>query len=113
MVYLEVNTQEARKKCPEFERERWTKNPGAISYCSHCKRFIGKRFWASHLKTYRPNSAKKILPIPIELLDPANGDELFTEDFKQKVLSKFRADEIGTLCLQDPSIAGSQILPKR
>ena len=54
---------------PRYEREKSAKIWRDISFCCHCLIVMARRFWFSHVKRCQKNSCKKILPVPVGLLN--------------------------------------------
>ena len=100
---LEVNVAEAGKAKPKYEREREAQKYTEISYCSRCLVFVSKRFWHNHVKSCQKHSCQKVLPVPVGLLGLPEEARL-SEEFKKNILSHFRTDKIGEICLRDITI---------
>ena len=91
------------KETPKYGRERSSKNSKDIADCSQCESFVSRRFWFWHIKTFQPNSCKKIVPLPVDLLKLAQGITI-TEEFRNNILVKLRLDAVGKMCRTDRTI---------
>ena len=100
---LEVNRVEVAKEDPCYDRERFSKISKDLFYCSHCLMFASRKFWFNHMKNCQKNSAKKVIPLPIGLLQVPESVNI-SEEFRINILSKFRSDHVGEICRKDPTI---------
>ena len=100
---LEYNKEQASSVNPIYQREKvanvWT---DAIC-CGNCQSFIGERGFSRHVKNCQPSDCKLTVSVPAHLLQVPTGMEL-NDDFKINILSKFRNNLVGTLCITDETI---------
>ena len=71
--------------------------------CGLCFGFFEGRYISRHQNICKINSSKIITSLPITLIQPISNVAI-TDDFKMKILAKFRVDAVGKICQTDPTI---------
>ena len=84
----------------ELDRERKSKTDSETVICSNCDGFYNKEFFHRHKRHCIGDSALQVQSLPSSLL---SRDDI-EEEFKKDILSRFNADEVGTLCRTDKTI---------
>lgn len=99
---LEVNKKEARCENPSFERERKSTCPKVV-ICGNCSGSYAQKYITRHKRTCaeQSDSSASAVNLPAELLTLAKDADI-GEDFVADILSKFRNDDIGEMCKNDP-----------
>lgn len=93
-----ANPEEVKKKNPNYERQRESKDGAPPIMCSNCNLTIQRRSAARHFQSC-VTSGKLPFKIDIGLLkDP---DLEFSNDFKKHILATMKKDEIGLKAKSD------------
>ena len=80
-------------------RER-NQGPADLVYCNSCGAFLSRRFYKVHRSTCTgEKSIREALCVESLAVDKKGS-----ENFQNEIMSKFRQDEVGQLCRNDPTI---------
>ncbi|XP_071830672.1 uncharacterized protein [Apostichopus japonicus] len=102
---LMVNKEKMKSRTPVFERERNTASNQPLVMCGLCKGFYVKKCFSRHKIKCQGDSCEEACTIPVSLLmsETTNQNKLLSE-FSVNILYKFRGDEVGSICREDPVI---------
>lgn len=90
------------KECTDMNKLLRERNQGRadLVYCNSCSAFLSRRFYKVHRsKCTGEKSIREALGV-----ESLNVDKTGSEKFQKEILSKFRQDEAGQLCRNDPTI---------
>lgn len=106
------NMKQLALKNPVLERERNRGRDTKMVICGICSAFLVARFFSQHRRNCKGQSADIAIPLPLSMLKTQN--ETVSAEFRADILSKFRDDEIGQLCIADPVVllVGSRMYEK-
>ena len=106
------NKDEASKENPTYQGERKHRKYFELTRCSSCSAFVSKRFFSIHKKYCIKKMDRPVVSMPINLNVPDSIK--LSEAFINKILSKLRNDEIGSICRTDENILliGSKLFMK-
>jgi len=108
---LRYNKKEMAKDVPQYERQQVSTDKDIVM-CDSCSGFYSRRYFCRHKKTCIGDLAVMPKAMPIEVLQ--SHLEKVRADFKEQILSRFLLDEVGQLCISDPTIVqfGSRLYEK-
>ena len=71
-----------------------------------CNAFIEKKYKKRHERKHQQESdaAIKVDPVPASMIGMHYQESTGSEGFVSEILTKFRTDEIGKVCVKDPSL---------
>ena len=97
---INYNISESKKSEPNYQSERISKKQKNVVMCKNCKKMISSRYFGKHEKKCGKTPFSRAAVIPVHLIGITDLDEKFKTD----VVSKFRIDQIGSLCRKDEGI---------
>ncbi|KAJ8046374.1 hypothetical protein HOLleu_05024 [Holothuria leucospilota] len=88
----------------EYQRERNTGNDDPLVMCAICKGFFSSRFFSRHKLRCQGDSCLESCPVPVSLMVSEPDTQINLTEFKKEILCKFRHDDVGETCRNDPTI---------
>jgi hypothetical protein len=103
------NQKRVKVRSKDLLCERASQQAGQLSICGYCKGYFKEKLMWKHARICSVASDRNTFsaPVPVRILKTGVDVNNFksTQDFKMEILSRFRNDEVGQICIADRMIA--------
>ncbi|KAJ8018484.1 hypothetical protein HOLleu_43501 [Holothuria leucospilota] len=101
---LQANQLQMKTDNPEYEREKRTTIENPLVICGLCKGFYASKFFKRHKTICQGDSCLQACSVPVSLVTPEFKVNQNISEFQREILCRFRSDEVGEICRNDPVI---------